>query len=514
MLKKAIHNCWTCKGATFLHDTEVGRLADQRAERKVGCDRALPTCQNCKRSNRTCNGYGLKLAWPDKIDGRRKQKKYHADPGTSSKHYITQNGSFAFLNTTFDDLSGEKINFQDLIKVEKGLKNLSLGPTPAISIAPGFESKDGYLLSYYDQVLARMITTIDDNSNGFRLDLIPMALASSDAASTSLLQATLALSSFHLGRAEDALRYKVKAIKSLSDSFQNGTASQLSQFASCMMLCVYSVFDASDTTWHLHLQGAKSITAALSQYERTMPSFDFFSSWFNYHDTFSSYSHSANVASLNSVVNIELPEDDSKTRKIVGSLGCSPELLSLISCTNQLRAFKDSNSWSPGQPPREVIELATRMRERLKNLNQEIHISFGETIGTIDHRRITLTAEFYRLGAMLYLYQVAPRATIPENGVQGLVNEGFAILDQMEICTSPWPLFMLACNVTSDVDRLKTLQILDAMDQKRRIGNYQIIRGLIQAVWKQQDLTADEKVPTRVDWRTLIDSDSSVPSFI
>ena len=92
-----------------------------------------------------------------------------------------------------------------------------------------------------DSVLARMITTIDDNTNGFRLDLIPMALSSSDVSSRSLLQATLALSSFHIGRPEEALRHKVEAIKSLSESFQGERTSKLTQLAACMMLCVYSV---------------------------------------------------------------------------------------------------------------------------------------------------------------------------------------------------------------------------------------------------------------------------------
>jgi hypothetical protein len=98
----------------------------------------------------------------------------------------------------------------------------------------------GLTASIDDQVLARMVTTIDDNTNGFRLDIIPMAL-SGDAGSQSLLQATLALSSYHLGREEDALNHKVRALKSLSESFQHCNASRLSQFAACMMLCVYSV---------------------------------------------------------------------------------------------------------------------------------------------------------------------------------------------------------------------------------------------------------------------------------
>ena len=94
-----------------------------------------------------------------------------------------------------------------------------------------------------DSVLARMITTVDDNTNGFRLDLMPMALSSSDASSKSLLQATLALSSFHLGRPDDALRYKVEAIKSLSESLHMkcGPEEKVKMLASCMQLCVYSV---------------------------------------------------------------------------------------------------------------------------------------------------------------------------------------------------------------------------------------------------------------------------------
>jgi hypothetical protein len=86
-----------------------------------------------------------------------------------------------------------------------------------------------------------MITTIDDGTNGFRLDVIPMALSSSDAASRSLLQSTLALSSFHLGRPEDALKHKVQALKSLSGSFLGTAYSRLTQIAACMMLTVYSV---------------------------------------------------------------------------------------------------------------------------------------------------------------------------------------------------------------------------------------------------------------------------------
>jgi hypothetical protein len=94
-----------------------------------------------------------------------------------------------------------------------------------------------------DSILARMITTVDDSTNGFRLNLIPMALSASDASSKSLLYATLALSSFHMGKRDEALVHKLDAIKSLKESFQMsfGSEDKVRMLATCMQLCVYSV---------------------------------------------------------------------------------------------------------------------------------------------------------------------------------------------------------------------------------------------------------------------------------
>jgi len=296
------------------------------------------------------------------------------------------------------------------------------------------------------------------------------------------------------------------------------------------------VFDASDTTWFLHLQGAKTITGALSKREREMPCFEFILPWFDYHNVLSNYSFPANsFGHVHQVVNINLPEWNSENQKvslvcflhcfsykrllltlyeIIGSLGCSTELLRLISCINELRSMKDCVHCDSFQVGEGLLELSLLIRGRLQHLNQEIHIKPGESMGTINHQRITLTAEFYRVATLLYLYEVAPSQAVPEKAVQPLVNEGFRLVEQMGICTSPWPLFIIACNVTSDIQRLKIFAILDTMNQKRRIGNYQIIKGLIQTLWKQQDLAANEKPSRKIDWRNLIDPDSFIPSFI
>jgi hypothetical protein len=176
--------------------------------------------------------------------------------------------------------------------------------------------------------------------------------------------------------------------------------------------------------------------------------------------------------------------------------------------------MKDCEHCSASWSDQGLLELSLLIWTRIQNLKQEIHINVSESTGAIDHQRIILTAEFYRIATLLYLYQVAPAQAVPEKAVQSLINEGFQLVDQMGVCTSPWPLFIIACNVTSDVERLKIFAILDDMDQRRRIGNYQIIKGLIRTLWKQQDLVADEKKPRMIDWRKFIDQNSFIPSFI
>lgn len=56
--------------------------------RKVGCDRTLPSCNRCLKANRVCQGYGVRLFWPNEGDKRRAvvqrlpRKVNTKDPGT------------------------------------------------------------------------------------------------------------------------------------------------------------------------------------------------------------------------------------------------------------------------------------------------------------------------------------------------------------------------------------------------------------------------------------------------
>lgn len=60
------------------------------------------------------------------------------------------------------------------------------------------------------------------------------------------------------------------------------------------------VFDSSDTTWNMHLQGAKGVLDAFSPLDRSNPSLTFMIHWLQYHDVFSAYSHPVSPSSSRS----------------------------------------------------------------------------------------------------------------------------------------------------------------------------------------------------------------------
>lgn len=122
-----------------------------------------------------------------------------------------------------------------------------------------------------------------------------------------------------------------------------------------------------------------------------------------------------------------------------------------------------------------------------------------------------------------------------------------SLLDtKLELCTSPWPVFVLACKYAVDLDhvddrdhgrprsyndpppapispndaqlvystgsnraveatestgskhtdlhegRRRVLRVVDRMQRKRRIGNIDMMREIIEGIWKHSDLAADD----------------------
>lgn len=152
------------------------------------------------------------------------------------------------------------------------------------------------------------------------------------------------------------------------------------------------------------------------------------------------------------------------------------------------------------------------LESQLLRLNQYANIDKASQIQG-QAARILSTAEFYRIATLIYLLQVIPGS---ENATRrsSYVDLGFRVLISLPICTSPWPLFVLACEAQSDKHRIEILHSLDQMDQNRKIGNVFVIRNIIETLWNQQDLQADVDNNSQFKWWQMAALNSNTPWFI
>ena len=117
-------------------------------ERKIGCDRGSPACNNCLRTGRECLGYNIRLAWPDQPDGRRRVSQLPGQatqlPPINAQDYGNQ-----FLNVTYSDLLKSRNGYAD--------RALALAlahepPTPRlkhiVAFVPDLREREAHLLDY------------------------------------------------------------------------------------------------------------------------------------------------------------------------------------------------------------------------------------------------------------------------------------------------------------------------------------------------------------------------------
>lgn len=159
-----------------------------------------------------------------------------------------------------------------------------------------------------------------------------------------------------------------------------------------------------------------------------------------------------------------------------------------------------------------VMRTCQGLQDRLCRLKQ--HLPFNYPQRNVNNQtRIRLTAELYRIAAVLYVRTICPDIDAT-NQTDTWLEQAFIVLNGLEICTSPWPLFVVACESQTDDQRIQILRALDRMDEDRNIGNVFVLRSLIENYWKQQDLQADANRLRPLRWWEMMDFDTAAPWFV
>ncbi|KAK7755945.1 hypothetical protein SLS62_001887 [Diatrype stigma] len=369
-------------------------------------------------------------------------------------------------------------------------------------------------------MISPMISTIDIH-NGFREDLLPMVFTCTSSASESLRHAILALSSFHLAGSREALTYKSQAIHYLQKSLNTAESPGLSetQLATSMMLSnAEEVFDETDGHWGLHLQGAQQILSELYQVATIRGKrleYNFLFTWFLYHEVLGEFSRPLLYEGLRPASLRLLNDSNFDKSMIIGSLGCSVEVMELVSYVNGLRADVLRGDMSPSTPEEQARRQEDwhRVENQIATLTQRLDPRAAVQLPMSEQVRIRTTAELYRIATFLYLQRTCNTADAEQLRII-YMEQAFKALRNLEICTSPWPLFVIACETETDEQRIEILQILDRMDDTRNIGNILVLRTIIETFWKRKDLQADIGRSNDLKWWDVVDLQTAAPWFI
>ncbi|VUC24872.1 unnamed protein product [Clonostachys rosea] len=508
---KTRNGCWTCKSKPRSRPP-LSPISLTRTGRKIGCDRNIPNCNNCSRTSRQCLGYGLRLTWPgcQNKQGHRQDALTYEPP--SSDTAIEQHRGRQFISFREMDIlaSKEHVFGQNLWE-----KYLVERPQFTLSLHSPIVGQVAILLNYL-------------HAMGFLMRCCPWHCP---AAMLRLQHCRMRCLQYRpiITLAQNEQRSTISRLSESLSSQDSNAYNHISdvQLAACLMLAMYSVclilsnawpsvvltfiqvFDNDDGNWHVHLQGSRGLVQLSATNQHRDPS-SFLLTWLLYYEVLGNFSHPSHASSYD-VGAICIQGSRLEDNYIIGHLGCSVEILEIIHEINGLRSRTSQPTDHQDLQPN--TESRIWLDGRLQALNQRIHPDENLCTTRAERCRTLITAELYRLAAILYLQRVCPIEGDHARRVAYL-GQAFDAYAKLETVSSPWPLFVVACESRKDKQRVIILDILDEMNRARSIGNLVDMRNAIEMYWKQCDLRADMDQARQLEWWRFVDCGITVPWFV
>lgn len=148
------------------------------------------------------------------------------------------------------------------------------------------------------------------------------------------------------------------------------------------------------------------------------------------------------------------------------------------------------NVYEPGHPDYQSeshLKTVRSLEIRLKYLEQRQ----AAVLPSDDDKQATQEAQIadlFRLAAIIYLLRMAKGE--PENSkcLASAMDQAFEILDQIEYCDRPWPLFIIGLESRTEERRARMLQVLESSVKRRPLGSMTLVNRMVPDAWTQQDL--------------------------
>ncbi|KAF3396195.1 hypothetical protein F1880_007132, partial [Penicillium rolfsii] len=512
------------------------------------CLETHPVCHRCTRSNSTC-GYGIRLTWHEESISRG---VCHGRAGVWSKRGETDRGQregksrlgvrqterstrrtaqmnlsirdWIFLNVTYDDL---KIHLGGIFpRKSRPPRTISeyRSLSPCLGIFPnsGKRSKyDSALMSYFENIICSSSTLVDNaHYNPYRYLILPMALESE-----GLYHATLAIAANTLRLSDSkyrlpALEHHHHALHHLREllSHDNWGEKELDEMLGLvLMLCWFDVnipfldfaisllrksqiSDNSRPSWVTHLSGFRDLIRTRQERPgRSIHSQEllgFFNRYFAFHLVLARTAFRVDTSTYSLPMSSESSVEGPDT--IDPYMGFSQSLLLLINQVTELAWSKeaDQNYINPS--------TVYRLKRNLENIQQR------PPNGQIDPTtECAAIAEANRLEALLLLHETCSTkaASLSKSVLAAFETEersrfvGQILnlmlekkVNMMRTAVLPlWPLFLAGCCAREDEERVTVLRLFEEFNGIRRFGNIAPAREVVEMVWRQRDLAAEDE---------------------
>ncbi|KAF2792458.1 hypothetical protein K505DRAFT_307580 [Melanomma pulvis-pyrius CBS 109.77] len=493
---KSTKGCWTCK------------------DRKIACDKHLPTCQNCRHSGRECLGYGMRLSWPRKNDQKRAITSEVPDQPQELS-------SFWFLGADFVNVFSSDVELSD-----NTLNSVSMprraSPRPRIFRNPSWmpftlNSSEIDLFSYYMNNVSHKLTAA--NNAQIQNLVVRMSFADVSPASSAILYIIYAIANLHLSNISQALEYKSKAVNAVwASSRQSSALKDVRQrIIAVNFLALFDAFATPSTPREWASSICYSKTASIIAFpseQAYQGDLAVILDWVYYYDVLSKFAvrhfdrRTPGMIDCAKRKDLMVAEMNSQNKtNIVPTLACSIEVLSTIACIIDVVLEMETNKNSH-------TETLDKLDRRLKFAKQYVRIEDLDASMCIDRKRqIEDIAELYRLAGLIYLNRAGRNVPTSSPVLQRLTEKAFVILETLHTCERTFPLFLVGCEARTDDQRTIVLRVIDRTQSRFPPASIMRIRGYIERFWAQNDLDTGQAIDYALKMTTAMSNADGLPAF-
>lgn len=325
---------------------------------------------------------------------------------------------------------------------------------------------------------------------------------------------------------ETAKKYSFEVLKELplvinqkQDDNENNWDDVL---ATMIMLCFTEISASCNSSWLIHLNGAKQFLRDSCIQDNLSPIAKFFVRYFISHEVMveTAWVYDSDKRSMRPVNGdpyIETLKNDTDT-KIDLVLGCSPFLISLIHKISVLgKCFEEIELESSSQRhdlELEILYQADVLKQSLADLNQQLPVMEMNDESDRETAKFTeIIAEIKRLAASIYLYarieleyqfyhdKLASSVIAAKRKAKADIAQIIKLHNTLPDCyvSLLWPVFIVGIVATTEEERWFVLDSMTRMEKHRELRSVKSAKEVVLSIWKEKDLGGS---PIR--WKDMI----------